>query len=203
MSLTLPDGTRLRVAPGSRLFVDGDYGRGTRTVRLEGQAYFEVTHDDTRPFRVRAGNTVAWDLGTKFAVRAYADEPVRVAVEEGSVAIPQALKTPLRPGDLATIDSAGRGTVEHGTDLARYTAWARDTLEFRDTPMAEAVRDLARWYGANVRLADSAHARRHITATIAESTIDAALGLVAPAVGARYERLGQAFVLRAAGPSPR
>lgn len=203
MSLSLPDGTRLWIAPSSRLVIDGDYGRATRTIRLEGQAFFEVTHDEARPFRVLAGNTVAWDLGTRFAVRAYEGEPVRVAVEEGIVAIPQSLQAPLVAGDLATVDSTGRATVEHGADLARYSAWTRGTLEFRDTPVAEAVTDLARWYGAEIRVADAGLARRHITVTIADSSVDAALELVAAALGARYERSGQTFVLRSAPTSSR
>jgi transmembrane sensor len=199
MLLTLPDGTRLRLAPESRLRMDGEYGRATRTVQLEGQAYFQVTHDDARPFLVRARNAVAWDLGTKFTVRAYAGESVRVAVEEGSVAIPRALAAPLAAGDLATVDSAGHGTVEHGADIGRYVAWTKGTLEFHDTPLTEAARDLGRWYGVDVRIADSGLTRRHITVTLAESSIDAALDLVAPAVGARYERQGSAVVLRSLG----
>jgi transmembrane sensor len=195
MTLRLSDGTRVWLAPQSRLVLDGDYGHSTRSLQVVGQAYFEVTHDSARPFRVRAGKAVAWDLGTRFTVRAYPGERVRVAVAEGSVALPQALPAPLLAGDLATVDSAGRGTVAHGVDLARFTAWTKGTLQFRDTPLAEAAADLARWYGIDVRLGDPGLARCHITVSLAESSIDAALDLVAPAVGARYERRGRSVVL--------
>ena len=190
MALTLPDGTQLRLGPASRLVIDGDYGQGTRTVQLIGQGYFDVMHDAARPFRVRAGNTVAWDLGTKFTVRAYTGERLQLAVTEGSVAIPQTLHAPLVPGDVAIIDAAGRGVVEHGVPLGRYTAWINGTLDFHNTPLDEAAADLSRWYGVDVKLATPELAHRRITVTVTESSIDAALDLIAPATGARYERHG-------------
>jgi ferric-dicitrate binding protein FerR (iron transport regulator) len=72
--LKLTDGTRIRMAPATRLRVAADYGVDRRDVYLEGEAYFDVVHDEQRPFTVFAGNASAQDLGTQFTVRSYADD---------------------------------------------------------------------------------------------------------------------------------
>ncbi len=90
MSVTLVDGTRLTLAPASRVRVASDYGRpaGSREVDLEGEAYFAVIHDAAHPFAVRAHGAVARDVGTAFDVRAYPEDfGARIAVVEGAVAI--------------------------------------------------------------------------------------------------------------------
>jgi transmembrane sensor len=65
----LIDGTRVMMAPGTTLRVAADFGSQRRDVWLEGEAFFDVVHDRTRPFTVRAGSVSAHDLGTAFAVR--------------------------------------------------------------------------------------------------------------------------------------
>src|SRR2546423_11101612 len=86
--LRLSDGTRIRLAPASHIRVAADYGEKQRAVYLDGQGYFEVKHDLSRPFTVYAGTAVARDLGTEFAVRNYTeDRAVQVVVRAGAVAM--------------------------------------------------------------------------------------------------------------------
>jgi transmembrane sensor len=84
-SLALADGTRVYLGSGAsvRTAVSG----ATRSVTLEqGNAYFEVKHDDKHPFVVFAGNRKITDLGTKFSV-ALDHGDIQVKVKEGSVQI--------------------------------------------------------------------------------------------------------------------
>jgi transmembrane sensor len=71
VTAALPDGSRVTLAAGSRLRWGPGFGRGARDVALEGEGYFDVVHDDARPFRVRTRNAVAQDVGTRFVVRAW------------------------------------------------------------------------------------------------------------------------------------
>jgi transmembrane sensor len=76
------------LGPSSTLAAVGAYGRDTRTLTLQGEAFFEVTHDERCPFIVRAGPAVVRDLGTAFVVRAgEATGRTLVAVTQGSVAL--------------------------------------------------------------------------------------------------------------------
>src|SRR6266542_1511320 len=87
-TLTLPDSSRVTLNTATRLEIPVRFGRRTRDVFLDGEAYFEVAHDPKRPFRVHGGTAVTEVLGTKFGVRARSGESaVQVAVAEGSVAL--------------------------------------------------------------------------------------------------------------------
>src|SRR2546430_4318229 len=82
------DWTRIVLSADSKLRVPADYGVTARAVYLAGEAYFAIAHDAAKPFAVHAGPGVIWDLGTRFGVRAYADEPeVEVVVADGKVRV--------------------------------------------------------------------------------------------------------------------
>jgi transmembrane sensor len=199
LTVTLVDGTRVMLAPESRVRISGDYARpgGTRDVALDGEGYFTVVHDPAHPFAVHAADAVVTDVGTRFDVRAYGTEgALRVAVTEGSVALRSArdAERVLRGSDVATAGRTGT-TIAHGADVASLTAWTTGTLVFTDTPLGDAVRELARWYGAEIALDDPSLAARHITVTVTETTPDAALALIAPAVGAHATHVGRRFTI--------
>lgn len=194
--IRLSDGTRIRMAPGTRLRIANDFGVERRDVYLEGEAFFEVTHDARRPFTVFAGSTSAHDLGTAFSVRDYPDDHgVRVAVREGSVALRGV--GPLRAGDVGRLASDGRPTVEHGADVAAMLRWLDGELVYRDASLDEVLRDVRRWYGVDVRLADAALGALPFTGTLAEDRTDDAVGILAATLGLRVRRANGTVVLEA------
>jgi transmembrane sensor len=202
-SFDLPDGTRITLAPGSRLQVAGDYGRGLRRVDLEGEAWFEVTHDAARPFQVHAAGTVTEDLGTEFAVRALPDgSPVRVAVVSGSASLrradrPAAEAVTLLPRDVALLPpDATVATVERGVAVAPLVAWRDGRLEFDGQTLDTVARDLSRWYGLEFRLADPALAARRLTATVHLDRLEDALDVLRLSLGVRLERRGDTVLVR-------
>src|SRR6266516_2667529 len=110
--MRLADGTRILLSVDSKLRVPGDYGTAARDIYVDGEAYFEVTHDATKPFAVHAANALVRDLGTRFGIRAYpAERRVRVVVAEGKVTLRSVAaadtSTPvpeLTAGDLGRLD---------------------------------------------------------------------------------------------------
>src|SRR5439155_1527064 len=87
-AIRFADGTRILLGVDSRLRVPAAYGATAREAYLDGAAYFDVAHDPARPFAVHAGKGVIRDIGTRFGVRAYADEQdVEVVVADGKVSL--------------------------------------------------------------------------------------------------------------------
>lgn len=195
-TVTLGDSTEVILASASRLVVAADYGNGARSVDLEGEALFRVRHDATRPFRVRAGNVVAEDLGTEFVVRNVAVDAgsVRIAVREGIVAVrsggaPNARDT-LRARDVA-IASDSAVLVTHNQDLDAYFAWTRGQLVFDNTPLSEVAAELSRWFDVDIEV-DSSVANRTYSAPILTSTpIDEILQIVGSSADVKVERNGR------------
>ena len=206
-SLRLPDGGRVVLGPASRLVVAASYGRGTREVQLHGEAYFDVLHDSTRPFVVRAGDVTVRDVGTSFGVRADSGRFAQVVVTSGSVMVHASASadTDLRlaAGDVGTVHRDGRVTSRRTATAEQYLAWMRDSLVFRDASLAEVSEELRRWYGVVLRVDDSSLAERHLTMTFAGDPLDRVLRVIGLGLGADIERRGDTAIVHRSVPSTR
>lgn len=201
-SVRLPDGTTVILGPASRLTLAPGYGEKARDVELHGEALFNVTHDNARPFTVRAGRGWVRDIGTTFSVEADPGAPLRVVVTSGAVAL-RATEEPgngelvLRQGDRATL-SDGRMTAERAGATADDLAWTRGRLVFRDAPLEQVSAELRRWYGIELRAGDATVAGRRLTASFEGEPPDRVLRVIGLALGADVALRGDTAVLRAA-----
>ena len=208
-SLRLPDGGRVVLGPGSKLIVALGYASGQRQreVELHGEAYFDVVHDTTRPFVVRAGSATIKDVGTSFDVRNDSGSRVQVVVTSGSVSLRSAAANDsgvlLAAGDIGVVQTDGPVTARHGSSTAPYLAWMRDSLVFREAPVAEVSANLRRWYGVVLRVDDSSLARRHLTMTIVGDPIEQVLRTIGLDLGADVERRGDSALVHPSTGSPR
>jgi transmembrane sensor len=199
--LHLSDGTLVILGAASTLRYPADLSGGSRELFLEGEAYFEVTHDAKRPFRVHAGRATAEDLGTRFGVRAYdGDSTVRVVVADGEVALgiatpSTAARAVLKRGQLGRLVDGQTVASVRQVDPDRYLGWTTGRLEFDDVPLAEAAAQLERWYAVEIRIADSKVASQRLTASFANESLTEVLAVLAPALDVRFERRGDTVVV--------
>lgn len=154
--MSLADGTRVTLGAKSRIEVQFD--EGARRVKLtDGEAFFEVTHDPSRPFFVETGGTTVRVVGTKFDVKRIGDR-VEVAVLQGKVQVRGRQVRTLSAGQqvasarILPLLPAGVGRVEAAATAPG--AWRDGQLTYDDTKLSELVADLNRYYGPGVRLAD-------------------------------------------------
>jgi len=183
-TLRLADGSTVVLGPGSTLSI-GAFGTARRETTLDGQAYFDVVHDDTRPFVVRTSSATLRDIGTSFSVSSDAARGTRVAVTSGAVDVMAvgggaAAPTVLHAGDRAEVTEGGM-RVERGTVTQNELSWTRGVLELRDAPLAVVAEELRRWYGVKLVVTDSTIAARRVTATFQDASADE-LGRVLAAV---------------------
>jgi transmembrane sensor len=199
----LPDGSRVTLAAGSRLRWGGRFGRGARDVALEGEGYFDVVHDEARPFRVRTRNAVAQDVGTRFVVRAWPELPaVDVAVEEGVVALMDTLHPPMERATLLRAGQRGRlraSGVVVTDDVASALDWMRGELMFDESPLTEVLPAIGRRFDVSVT-ADSALAGRRLTARFTAQSLQDVLPALRMALGVRVEISGRTVHLTPGAP---
>jgi transmembrane sensor len=200
-SLRLPDGTRVVLAPGSRLGFASDYGSKTRRVELLGEALFDVAHDDARPFSVLAGTATIRDIGTTFTVRHFDEANIEVAVTRGSVVLHRSDRQEregivLRAGDLGVFNR-GLATLHRAAVTAADTAFVSGRLVFEETPMPVVAAELQRWYGVTLRLDDREVASQHITASFKGEPVREVLNVIGLAIGVGIELHGDTAVARA------
>jgi transmembrane sensor len=202
-TVMLVDGTRVWLSVDSKLRIAPGYAATSRDVELEGEAFFEVRHDDALPFRVHTPGAVSEDLGTQFGVRAYpGDSATVVIVTEGAVELRRSAAAhpvaggtepgvELTRGQMGLLYPSGRPSVVDGVDPRALLSWRHGALEFEEVPLARAVRELERWYDVEITLGDSSLASVPLTATFDDQAVDQALSVVAAALDVRYERHGR------------
>jgi ferric-dicitrate binding protein FerR (iron transport regulator) len=200
--MDLPDGSKVLVGPASSVRVRDGYGQGAREVDLIGEAMFTVTHDEKHPFRVFTAGALVEDLGTEFTVRAFENEPVRVAVSEGSVSVRRPSAQPgqavtLQPRDVVVLADTGDLVVTRGVDVEVYRAWTRGMLVFRNTTLRDAIVELERWYDVDFRIADDAMLSRRITVDFDNQPVDEMLKVLGTMFDAQFERRGRVVSVEA------
>ena len=206
-NVRLRDGTRVFLAPQSRLTVPDDFGGAERLVDLEGQAFFDVVHDAAHPFRARAKGAVAQDIGTRFDLRAYADDPgVVVIVASGAVTLGHFAGDSAARGAEGVVVRRGERGRTGGTDSTTtvdrvplsLVDWTDGRLSFAKTPLAEVARTIGRWFDLDVRVPDAALRGRLITADFGTQSPKEMVGALATAVGGTVVQDGRTLTIRSA-----
>lgn len=192
--LRLSDGTRIRLAPASRIEVPADYDEEQRVVYLEGQGFFEAKHDTIRPFTVYAGTAVARDLGTEFAVRSYTeDRAVQVVVRKGAVAMSGVGR--LGAGDVGRLAIDGTASLTRGVAVNSLLGWLDGRLVFRDAPLTSVLDELRRWHDTDVHLADPSLGSLPFTGVLTDASFRSSINLVAATLGLRVRHAGNRITL--------
>jgi len=203
-SIPLPDGSHIKLGPNSQVTVAAGYGDPARVIALQGEAFFDVMHDEERPFSVQAGGALVQDLGTRFSVRTDS-EGVRVVVESGSVRVQDTVRTgtramTLRAGEAGILEPDRRAPMRQQPRTAEDLAWLNGQLIFEHASMTRVRDDLRRWYGAELVFADSVLLTRHISARFAGERLDQVLRALALTLGATIERRGDTAIVRSRRP---
>jgi transmembrane sensor len=158
-SLSLPDGTKVRLNNSSFLRYPVYFTDSVREVELGGEAYFDVMKDPNKPFRVvihsakvPADSTVVEVLGSKFNINAFSDEPfIKTILLEGRIKIIRSNNNlVLDPGQQAVADSTGRIQLLAKTDLQEDTSWWKGFFYFDKASLPDVMRQIARWYDVKV-----------------------------------------------------
>lgn len=148
--LILPDGTKVWLNAASSIRYPVAFNGDERRVFVTGETFFEVAKDKTKPFRVVADSITVEALGTKFNVNIYDNEPDQSAtLVEGSVLVTKGeKKTVLKPGE--QIHSLNKGFAIENPEMDDIIAWTDNEFKYTDAPLDVIMRDVERWYDAEV-----------------------------------------------------
>ena len=198
----------VRLADGSRVRLDTDSavrvrlsGQERRLELTRGRAVFDVAHDTSRPFLVRAGPTWVRALGTRFEIRR---EPsgAQVTLLEGRVQVgPEAELSEsawtLAPGQQIRTDLAN--PVVHTVDVAVTTSWTTGRLVFRRQSLADAVAEVNRYSARKVVVEDPTLGARVLSGVFDTGDTETFVRSVTELYGLQADRRGDQIHLRTAG----
>ena len=150
----LPDSTIVWLNSNSKLEYPTTFSESSREISLEGEAYFEVSHDVNKPFHVHAGDMDIEVLGTHFSVENYPDKKgVEAVLAEGRIKVTGSeIPVPLvlEPGELIRYDKSNKQTVVKKVDAENYISWIQNELTFDNAKLADIVMNLKKWYSIDI-----------------------------------------------------
>ncbi|SHF69638.1 FecR family protein [Pedobacter caeni] len=149
--VSLPDGTTVWLNAASSLKYPVSFANtNQRKVELNGEAYFEVAKDKTKPFRVMSKGQEVEVLGTHFNVNSYANEQaVRTTLFEGSVKVSNSGDQKiLKPGQQSAAQNAGLTVA--AANLQEVLAWKNGYFDFNDEEIQSVMRKISRWYNVDI-----------------------------------------------------
>ncbi len=161
----LPDGTTVWLNAESKLKYPTQFSGAERLVQLEGEGYFEVTHNASKPFIVESQTQRVQVLGTKFNVNSYANEEfTTTTLISGSVELRSSkdkVLVRLKPGEQGQF-APGSISVSK-VDTEPFIAWTANEFQFKGVALAEVLRQLERWYDIEVDYKNIPSTKVHAT----------------------------------------
>ncbi len=152
-TLKLPDGSVVILNSNSKLFIPEKFVGGSRTVRLEGEAYFDIVSNPNMPFVVNTNGAEVKVLGTAFNLKDFAEgEQIVLNVVEGKVKFSDVNKQSdlLVTAQEAAVLNTSTGKIQSINFNIDALAWSKGELVFKSATFQEIVTRLEAWYGVEI-----------------------------------------------------
>jgi transmembrane sensor len=194
--LTLADGSQIELNTDTQ--VRTEIAANRRRIWLDrGEVYFEVKHNEKKPFVVMVGDRRIVDIGTKFVVRRDKTD-FKVSVLEGVVRLEDSRAAPkiLTRGEVA-VASANRTQIVRQTqqELTDAIGWQRGVLVFDHTSLAEVAAEFNRYSTAKIVIADPKTAALTIDGTFPSNNSRAFMRLAQAVLGLSVDDRGNEIVI--------
>jgi transmembrane sensor len=204
--LTLPDSSRIVLRKGSKLTVANNFKTGaTREVELSGEAYFDIKHNNKRPFIIHTGIINTTVLGTAFNIQAYPGQKTiivtvtrgRVKVERGKSLL--AILTPNKQLTASTDQKQATGTQKK-VIAVRAIDWAKTDMSFDAMPFSQLAAHLGKRYDVQITFKNPALADCPITGTFnGTESLTEVLTILSQTRGTSYAIIGKEVVIDGKG----
>ncbi len=198
LTLTLPDGSEVRLNSGSTLKFPERFEGDVREVELSGEAFFEVTKNSDKPFIIKSDEVNTTVLGTSFNVNTYPEnQQISVTVATGRVKVAsRESEVFLGPNEQGVFDKDTKSISKEKIDIASFMYWKDGIIHFEDVELSNVLESLERWYGVTFVMDNHNIGGCHITATYDNDALSEVLeSIVYAKKGLHYEFLEDKKIL--------
>ncbi len=161
--ITLSEGTKVWLNSGSKLIYPAVFALNKREVYIEGEAIFDVTHMEEKPFVVSTSDFDIKVLGTVFNVSSYSDDKCSSTVlEQGKIelarresSILSREKIDIFPGTMAVFNRNQKTFEKQQVDPQKYLSWREGYLIFKSEKLENILKKLGRYYDIEMVINDA------------------------------------------------
>jgi len=178
--INLPDGSLVILNSNSSISIS--FTDKKREIHLNGDAFFHVAKDPSKPFTVHSNNISATALGTEFYMHGHGDS-MQVDLLEGKLRVVNVANNAtvreiiLNPGESGKY--AGNLPLKKNSfDTLYLRSWLAGSLDFKKIPLEKVVQQLESWYGIQIEVARSDLKRKLITANFTDESLQDVLKII-------------------------
>lgn len=197
----LDDGTRITLNKNSRLTYSDDFGKEKRSVRLQGEAYFEVAKDSLKPFRVEMDGASITVLGTHFSVKAAkGTDEITATLVEGSIRFDGAKQhITMLPNQQLTFKRSTNLIDIKQIDTEITTAWKDGLLKYKSVPFTRLMCELEQAYQVTIRIENKKLMNESVTVSgtfSKEQSMEQILKVIARSLPIRWSNSNGVYTIK-------
>ena len=193
--ISLPDGSTVLLKSQSSLQIEGSFNKASRTLVLaNGEAYFEVIHQEKLPFIVEMDDARIMDMGTSFTVKKTIDS-IKVIVYSGKVSFIK--KETGETREIAAGSSLCFNIKGHNFEKIRLMSpdVSNSYLKFENTPLSEVIAVLEKVSGNKIVLNDTGISQKRLTAHLGSETFENSLNVICSSLNLEYSKKNGTYIL--------
>lgn len=194
-SETLPDGSQVTLNKQSTIEYAASFKK-ERSVKLEGEAFFNVAQDPGKPFVLKVNDVTVRVLGTSFNVKS-ANGKTEVIVETGAVEVTKnSNSVQLKQHEKAIVTNEQSAPSKQSNSDELYNYYRTQTFVCNNTPLWKLVEILNEAYGVNIVIADNSKRDLQINSTFTNSSLDSTLQVIGLTYEIAVEKKGSQIILK-------
>ncbi len=197
--IDLPDGSKAWLNAQSTITYPEKFVGDRRDIRIDGEVYLEVKHDQEHPFVVHSEYVNVKVLGTSFMISSYDEDPIvgtYLALGSIEMEVPGINKTmKLIPGDEVSYEKATQSiTCKHhsGTDI---DSWRFGRISFYNEPLTNIARKLERKFGVEIQIPDKNIQNMKYTVDFDTERLEQILNFLSEGSSIRYKKTGTVYMI--------
>ncbi len=195
----LPDGSKVTLNKNTEIAYVVNK-KNVREVKLKGEAYFEVVHNEEVPFEIVIDDITIKDIGTAFNVKALpGSNVIEVWVESGEVQFysESSKGLTLVKGEKALYDKTTKQfTKSIPSPVENTTSYKSRIFQFKESTLREVLAQVNEVYGANIRLADERLGNCRMTTLFNNEDLETLLSIITETLDLEMERSGDVIILK-------
>lgn len=201
--VVLPDSSRIKLNESSLLTVASDFNTKERNVILKGEAFFEISRDESRPFNIQTGDARTKVLGTSFNIKAIEDAPnVELYVVNGKVSFATKDSELILTAGMAANFNKSNAQLALEKNLDNSLAWHSEVLKFEDTPLDKVFDDLQEYFKVEIFIIDEEIKNCRFTGEFKKPKLKEILKVIAISTGITHTENNNSYSIQGAGCSP-
>jgi len=194
---TLTDGSVVYLANNTTFSYPEKFSSNERKVNLTGEAFFDITPNPNKPFRIETDQVVIEVLGTAFNVKSDNSNFFELAVERGKVRV--TLKSDpsqnqiVLPGE--KISSSSNHLVKTKNENSNYFTWKTNQMQFKDESLSNIVNVINKNYKSNIKLLNQELADRKLTVTFYNNSLSTITELICLSLNLKKEAQSDSTII--------